>query len=1161
MAGNSLIGKQRSLNANETINSFENWKHSILFFISDDPKLARFVDRDDLGVWGAYTEEHRGFTDDENTVAADKRMTRHQKSLKLSVLLGSIANHAQVISHTFITRQALSVDDIFNRLCAYYGFRKTGSLIAGALDFKLEPMESKEALWERIYTFLEGNLLTKSSGIRHEGVKVVIDEQFSPTLLNLAVVIWLSAIHPNLPSIVVQKFATSLREDTLYSIRSEISDSMTALLQELEERDGTVSYSSMKKKKFGGQKYSQKSRRECCLCKAASRPGYETHFLSGCPFLPVDDRKYMSKAKIREVELTSDEDCDDDDDAPSSNSCKVKLSRKKAAAIDRVDIIPSPVLKVNVHSETAEITLDSGAEATLVSEEECTRLGLKVLPTSQQASMADGESPLKTVGEVHFVATKYCEETGRRHKLSVSGLVIKKLNCSILAGMPFLVQNDVYLRPKYKSINIGDCCIIKYSSSRFTKKGISTRAASILKVTRRKCLLPGSSIELQLPPEYHDEVVAVEPRNLKEDGTDWFKSKLAVPKDGSITIVNETDSPVLVNRHDQICQVRHTTDMQPADEYAPKPVKVKSQVEVNPATLVSVDPHNLLSEESKAKFIETNNKHKEVFSSKLGEYNGEAGKFEHIINMGESLPPQRKGKVPMYNRSNLELLQNKFDELYKEGVFARPEDLNISLENVSPSFLLAKSSGGTRLVTSFVEIGQYAKPQPSMLPKVEDVLRHIGQWKWIIQADLKSAYYQIKLAKESMKYAGVCTPFRGVLVYTRAVMGLPGSESALEQLLCKILGDLMLQGSVAKLADDLYLGADTLEELNEVWDTALTLLEKCGMKLSPQKTVICPKSTVILGWTWEQGKLSATPHRLNTLAACTPPSTVKELRSFIGSFKYLSNVLPRHSDVLQPLDKLCAGNNSNDKIVWTTELEDAFENAKAHLKEAKTLTLPRREDKLQITTDAAASTSGLAAAMYVIRDKPYLAGVFNARKSGSQAGWLICELEALAIGASVNHFSPYIIQSNHTTEVLTDSRPCVQAYGKLTRGAFSASSRVTTFLSAIHKYHVKVAHIPGKDNVASDYLSRNPLPCDGECQICKFVAKLEHSVVQQISVQDVVSGRASVPYTTRSTWIKAQAECKDLKQVYKLLKDGRTPSKKKRGITDVRRYLQKVKIS
>ena len=154
----------------------------------------------------------------------------------------------------------------------------------------------------------------------------------------------------------------------------------------------------------------------------------------------------MSKAKIREVELTSEEE---DDDESLSNSCKVKASKKKTAVVDRVDIIPSPVLKVNVHSDTAEITLDSGAEATLVSEEECTRLGLKILPTSQRASMADGESPLKTVGEVHFIATKYCEVTGRRHKLNVSGLVIKKLNCSILAGMPFLVQNDVYLRPKY----------------------------------------------------------------------------------------------------------------------------------------------------------------------------------------------------------------------------------------------------------------------------------------------------------------------------------------------------------------------------------------------------------------------------------------------------------------------------------------------------------------------------------------------------------------------------------------------------------------------------------------------------------------------------------------------------------------------------------------
>ena len=1166
MAATKLIPKQRQLGPNETQNTFESWKESLIFHIIIDTKLARFVDPNDLGMWGPYNETNRGFTDDAESTTADKKMTAHQKASMLKVLLGSVASYSQVISHTYITRQATSLEAIFSRLRAYYGFRRTGAMIAGALDFKLEPMESKEALWERIYTFLEGNLLTTDSGISHEGNAVTVNEEFTPTLLNLAVVIWLDTIHSGLPALVSQRFATNLRDVTLYTIRCEISDSIPSLLKELEERDGIVAYSNTRNK-FSSRKFVQKPRRKCCLCEAASRPGFDNHFLSACPFLPQEDRKYMSKARIREVEYLSDDE--EDLNKCSANNSKVGISVSESAGIDRVDIISSPVLQVTVNTDSAEITLDSGAEATLVSLQECKRLGLEILPTSQHASMADGISPLKTTGEVHFAATRYCPTTKRSHKLHISGLVIEKLNCPILAGMPFLVQNDVYLRPKHRSIHIGECCVVRYICSKDVKrKDANTRAASVLRVTKPACLLPGSSMELELPQKFHNKVISVEPCNMQENDNDWLPCRIKQVEE-SISVTNESKSPVLVRKHDQICQVRHTTELTPddteiVDSNKPEaiPVSITNTENINPATLVSVDPQNRLTESERNKFIETNIKHKDVFSSKLGLYNGHSGPFKHIISMGSSLPPQRRGRVPMYNRSNLELLQSKFDELYQQGVFAKPEDRNMAIEYVSPSFLVSKSSGGHRLVTAFTEIGQYAKPQPSLMPKVDDVLLQIGQWQWIIKADLKQAYFQIPLAKESMKFVGVCTPFRGVLVYTRAVMGLPGSESALEQLLCKVLGDFMVEGSVVKLADDLYIGAESPSELNIIWDKVLTALAINGLRLSPQKTVCCPKSTDILGWRWDSGKLSATPHRINSLSKCSPPTTVKALRSFIGSYKFLSNVLPRHSDLLNPLDKVCSNSkSSSEKVIWTSELEDAFSTAIEHLKEAKTLTMPRKEDKLQITTDAAATTSGLGATMYVIREKAYLAGVFNARKSGSQSGWLICELEALAIAASVKHFGPYIIQSMHTTEVLTDSRPCVQSYQKLQRGAFSASPRVTTFLSAISRYHVKLSHISGKDNIAADSISRNPLTCDGLCQICQFVNKTENSVVNEVSVSDILSGRASVPYTTRATWIRAQQDCNDLRHVYKLLKDGRTPSKKKKGLTDVRRYLQQVKMS
>ena len=465
MSDTKLIPKQRQLNPDEKINTFEAWRESLLFHIIVDPKLARFADEDDLGKWAGYTETHRGFVNDAAETDKDIKMTGSQKAAMLKVMLGSIASYASVISHTYITRQATSLNAIFQRLRAHYGFRKTGSMITSALNFKLEPMESREALWERIYTFIEGNLLTKDSEITHEGEQILDDEEFSPTLLNLTVIIWLNTIHPGLPALVTQRFATVLRDVTIYSIRAEISDSLPSMLQDLEEREGVIGYTSFKNRS-NNRKYTQKPRRRCCLCEAASRPGYDNHFLSSCPFLPADDRKYISKAKIREIEEFSDSEDDDDMEKTASSNRKVKVHKSKLASISRVDIISSPVLQITVNEKSANITLDSGAEATMISEDECKRLGLEILPTNQEASMADGDTPLDTIGEVHFVSTRFCKATRKNHKLHISGLVTAKLSCPMLAGMPFWLQNDVYLRPKNKSIHIGDCCSIKYTSQK-----------------------------------------------------------------------------------------------------------------------------------------------------------------------------------------------------------------------------------------------------------------------------------------------------------------------------------------------------------------------------------------------------------------------------------------------------------------------------------------------------------------------------------------------------------------------------------------------------------------------------------------------------------------------------------------------------------------------
>ena len=59
-----------------------------------------------------------------------------------------------------------------------------------------------------------------------------------------------------------------------------------------------------------------------------------------------------------------------------------------------------------------------------------------------------------------------------------------------------------------------------------------------------------------------------------------------------------------------------------------------------------------------------------VYNPSISKYNGASGKIEAFVNMGPTLPPERKG------RSTMEELQAKFDELEAAGVFAKPEQAN-----------------------------------------------------------------------------------------------------------------------------------------------------------------------------------------------------------------------------------------------------------------------------------------------------------------------------------------------------------------------------------------------------------------------------------------------------------------------------------------------------
>ena len=183
-----------------------------------------------------------------------------------------------------------------------------------------------------------------------------------------------------------------------------------------------------------------------------------------------------------------------------------------------------------------------------------------------------------------------------------------------------------------------------------------------------------------------------------------------------------------------------------------------------------------------------------------------------------------------------------------------------------------------------------------------------------------------------MPYVGTVTPFKGLRVYTRPAMGMPGSSEYLQELTSRVLGDFVQEGFTVLIDDDLNVGANDIPDLMNRWTLVLSRLHENGLTLSAHKTVICPKTVVILGWLWSEGRLSSCSHKLSALIAVTPPKTCTAMRSFIGAFKAVSRCFPKYASWVSPLEDSLKGLEGKDSISWTDELRKQFKDVQNLLK-------------------------------------------------------------------------------------------------------------------------------------------------------------------------------------------------------------------------------------
>lgn len=497
MASNNRAPKQWWLTDVETLNTFRNWKENLIYTLSLDTSFKPFLKKN--VTWGKDTTAtpFRGFTDDDTTTAGAQ--TKEQKVTALNLMLGQIANWATVISRNQITKSSVSLNDIWNKIREHYGFHSTGSRFLDLSSIKLTAGERPESLYQKLVSFMDDNLLTTDGSLTHHSANVERDEEISPTLENVIVLLWLERIHVNLPLLVKQRYGAELRNKTLASIKPEISQALSSLLEELsageDSRIGRAQTFSNRRSN-GNQSNSNSFSRSnnntnnkyCCLCRTANRPGHNTHYLAQCRFLPEEDRRRLSGPRIRTIEVTDDGNYDDEhfdqtnnrDDfqheydgaiaayrPPNTNnplyepndSSTPPHGHQYPALHRRIPSLPSihrrvttrksPIMQCFYRHIPISLCLDTGAESNLISENTAKLMSLQYSKTDQGALQADEKTPLQVIGEVSGININK-----GAFVFTLDALVVKDSMGYIVAGEPFLEENDIAVRPAKRIIII-----------------------------------------------------------------------------------------------------------------------------------------------------------------------------------------------------------------------------------------------------------------------------------------------------------------------------------------------------------------------------------------------------------------------------------------------------------------------------------------------------------------------------------------------------------------------------------------------------------------------------------------------------------------------------------------------------------------------------------
>jgi hypothetical protein len=343
--------------------------------------------------------------------------------------------------------------------------------------------------------------------------------------------------------------------------------------------------------------------------------------------------------------------------------------------------------------------------------------------------------------------------------------------------------------------------------------------------------------------------------------------------------------------------------------------------------------------------------------------------IEFIIELQPGTAPISKRPYRM-PPNELAELKVQLEDLVNKG-FIRPTASPWGC----PSLFVKKKDHSLRLCVDYRPLNAVTIKNKYPLPRIDILFDQLAGAKVFSKIDLRFGYHQIKIKPSDIPKTAFSIRY-GLYEYLVMSFGLTNAPEYFMYLMNSVFMP-ELDKFVVIFIDDILIYSKNLEDHARHLHIILQRLREHHLYAKFSKYEFWLDIVKFLGHTISSDGISVDPSKVQEVMDWKPPTSVHQIRSFLGLAGYYRRFIPDFSKIAKPMTELL---KKGVKFSWNEKCEEAFHTLRAHLTTALVLAQPDNSKPFDIYCDA----SGIGLGCILMQNNRVIAYASRALRTHEQ---------------------------------------------------------------------------------------------------------------------------------------------------------------------------------